>query len=100
MNNTLLIDINHTRPATAQASSNIIRCALAATAVAILEEMFKGMGIGWTFTLLGLLIGGGSGGLYWAERKWGWGWRVPEKETQKEDGAQIRNGDGRVEEKR
>lgn len=37
INDTLLIDINHATPATAQASTDSIRCALAATAV-VMEE--------------------------------------------------------------
>ena len=75
INNTLLIDINHNTPATAQASSNIIRCALAAIAVAVLEDVIKEVGIGWTFTLLGAGVVG-SGVLYWVERQWGMGWRT------------------------
>ncbi|KAK8030918.1 hypothetical protein PG990_000652 [Apiospora arundinis] len=51
--NTLLVDKNHRNPAAAQASSNIVRCTLAAIVVAFLEEMLKAMGIGWTFTFLG-----------------------------------------------
>ena len=50
--NTLLVDKNHRSPATAQASSNIIRCALAAVVVAFLQQTFAAMGIGWTFTLM------------------------------------------------
>ncbi|KAK6856153.1 hypothetical protein PG995_008304 [Apiospora arundinis] len=51
--NTLLVDKNHRNPAAAQASSNIVRCTLAAIVVAFLEEMLKAMGIGWTFIFLG-----------------------------------------------
>ncbi|KAI9888889.1 MAG: hypothetical protein M1814_006178 [Vezdaea aestivalis] len=50
--NTLLVDKNHRCPATAQASSNIVRCALAAVVVAFLQRMFEALGIGWTFTLM------------------------------------------------
>ncbi|KAL8643679.1 MAG: hypothetical protein Q9226_008192 [Calogaya cf. arnoldii] len=79
INNTLLIDINHRTPATAQAASNIIRCALAAIAVAVLEDVIGGVGIGWTFTLLG--FGAlGSGVLYWMDRRWGIGWRTASHE--------------------
>src|ERR1700712_3788201 len=51
--NTLLIDKNHRSPAAAQASSNIVRCTLAAIAVSFLQDMIDAMGIGWTFTLMG-----------------------------------------------
>jgi hypothetical protein len=50
--NTLLVDKNHRSPATAQASSNIVRCALAAVVVAFLQRTFAAIGIGWTFTLM------------------------------------------------
>ncbi|KAL8807730.1 MAG: hypothetical protein Q9182_000541 [Xanthomendoza sp. 2 TL-2023] len=75
INNTLLIDINYRTPATAQAASNIIRCALAAIAVAVLEDVMARIGIGWTFTLLGFGAMG-SGMLYWVDRRWGMGWRT------------------------
>ena len=51
--NTLLVDKNYRTPAAAQASSNVVRCALAAIAVAFLQDMIDAMGIGWTFTFLG-----------------------------------------------
>ncbi len=51
--NTLLVDKNHRTPAAAQASSNIVRCALAAIAVSFLQDMIDALGIGWTFTLMG-----------------------------------------------
>ena len=53
--NTLLVDKNHRSPAAAQASSNIIRCALAAIMVAFQQKLFDNIGIGWTFTLMGSL---------------------------------------------
>lgn len=51
--NTLLVDKNHRTPAAAQASSNLIRCALAAIAVSFLQDLIDAVGIGWTFTLMG-----------------------------------------------
>ncbi|KAL9633774.1 MAG: hypothetical protein Q9204_003257 [Flavoplaca sp. TL-2023a] len=75
INNTLLMDINFRTPATAQAASNIIRCALAAIAVAVLEAVIGQIGIGWTFTLLGFGVLG-SGLLYWVDRQWGMKWRT------------------------
>ena len=80
VNNTLLIDTNHRTPATAQASSDIIRCALAAIAVAVLQDVMNKIGIGWTFTLLGFGVLG-SAALYWVERQWGMEWRTAEKDA-------------------
>ncbi|KAI4127314.1 MAG: hypothetical protein LQ338_003274 [Usnochroma carphineum] len=51
--NTLLVDKNYQTPAAAQASSNIVRCALAAIAVSFLQDLIDGIGIGWSFTFLG-----------------------------------------------
>ncbi|TLS23924.1 hypothetical protein PpBr36_08242 [Pyricularia pennisetigena] len=51
--NTLLVDKNHRTPAAAQASSNIIRCALAAIVVAFLQNILVALGVGLTFMLMG-----------------------------------------------
>ena len=48
--NTLRVVIDPEGPASAQASSNIVRCTLSAVAVALLEVMIEKMGIGWTYT--------------------------------------------------
>ncbi|KAJ5757274.1 uncharacterized protein N7511_007456 [Penicillium nucicola] len=53
---TLLTDLNPTRPATASAASNMVRCWLGAGAVAALDHMFNGMGFGWCFSFMGLLL--------------------------------------------
>ncbi|KAL8720433.1 MAG: hypothetical protein Q9225_002691 [Loekoesia sp. 1 TL-2023] len=50
--NTLLVDKNYRTPAAAQASSNIVRCSLAAIAVSFLQDLIDVTGIGWTFTFL------------------------------------------------
>ncbi|RSL88333.1 hypothetical protein CEP52_015265 [Fusarium oligoseptatum] len=75
INNTLLVDINQDAPATAQASSNIVRCILSAALVAALEKMIDQMGFGWTFTLMSgfCLI---AGFFYLIELRYGRGWRV------------------------
>ncbi|KAK7953855.1 hypothetical protein PG988_014549 [Apiospora saccharicola] len=51
--NTLLVDKNHRAPAAAQASSNIVRCTLAAVVIVFMQDMLDAMGISWTFTFLG-----------------------------------------------
>lgn len=71
---TLLTDLNPQNPALAQASSNILRCALSAAGLAALQAMIDHMGPGWTFTVfasLCLLIGP----MILAEVRWGFGWR-------------------------
>ncbi|KAL8808903.1 MAG: hypothetical protein Q9200_003907 [Gallowayella weberi] len=93
INNTLLIDINYRTPATAQAASNIIRCALAALAVGVLEDVMGRIGIGWTFTLLG--FGAlGSGMLYWVDRRWGMRWRTEPGVAQETADGTIRADEG------
>ncbi|KIW61184.1 hypothetical protein PV05_01340 [Exophiala xenobiotica] len=53
--NTLLVDINHRKPAAAQASNNLVRCTLAALMVALLQPMIDHIGVGWTFTIMGAM---------------------------------------------
>ncbi|OHE99784.1 hypothetical protein CORC01_04920 [Colletotrichum orchidophilum] len=50
--NVLLVDKNHRTPAAATASSNIVRCALAAITVSFLQRLIDSLGIGWTFTFM------------------------------------------------
>ncbi|KAL4901338.1 major facilitator superfamily domain-containing protein [Aspergillus multicolor] len=51
--NTLLVEKSHRSPAAAQASSDMIRCALAAIAISFLQNIIDALGIGWAFTLMG-----------------------------------------------
>lgn len=69
------MDINQDAPATAQASSNIVRCILSASLVAALQRMIAVMGFGWTFTLMSVfcLI---AGFFYFVELRYGRGWRL------------------------
>ncbi|KAL2213702.1 MFS general substrate transporter [Sarocladium strictum] len=50
--NALLIDKNHRAPAAAQASSNVVRCTMAAITVAFLQDLIDAVGIGWAFMFL------------------------------------------------
>ena len=45
-----LTDLNFTRSATVQASYNLVRCALGALGVAVLQPLTDAIGIGWCFT--------------------------------------------------
>lgn len=71
---TLLTDLNPRNPALAQASSNLVRCALSASGLAALQEMISHMGPGWTFTIFsGLCLL--TAPMILAEVRWGFLWR-------------------------
>jgi predicted MFS family arabinose efflux permease len=53
--NTLLLDLDPDRAATAQAVSNLYRCLLAAGAVAVLEVALQDIGPGATFTIVAII---------------------------------------------
>ena len=71
---TLLTDLNPRNPALAQASSNIIRCALSAGGLATLQKMISSMGPGWTFTIFSVLCLL-TAPMILAEVRWGFSWR-------------------------
>ena len=54
---TLLVDMFMTQASAATAALNIARCLMGAAGVALIEKMIDGMGLGWCFTFIGLLIG-------------------------------------------
>ncbi|KAL4908179.1 hypothetical protein BDW74DRAFT_188380 [Aspergillus multicolor] len=72
--NTLLVDLFPDEPATAAAACNLVRCWLGALGAAVVDYMIRGMGWGWCFAFLGLLILG-SVSLVWVEYVYGAGWR-------------------------
>ncbi|RYO98925.1 hypothetical protein DL764_006958 [Monosporascus ibericus] len=72
--NILLVDLNPESPATATAANNLVRCAFGAVATAVIEDMIKGMGRGWAFTFIALLIAAFSP-LLWVVQKYGPGYR-------------------------
>jgi multidrug resistance protein len=55
---TLLVDIFPESPSTAAAAASIVRCAMAASGVAILQPLLSAAGREWYFTALGLWSGG------------------------------------------
>jgi hypothetical protein len=74
LNGTLLTDLHPKSPASAQAANNIVRCAMAACGLAVLQIIIDKIGVGWCFTLFGtvqlsMLLPS------WAEWKYGMGWR-------------------------
>ncbi|KAJ5545065.1 hypothetical protein N7535_006547 [Penicillium sp. DV-2018c] len=72
--NTLLTDLFPDRAATAAAACNLVRCCLGAVGAAVISQMLSGMGWGWCFFFLGLMMAVGLG-LLWLEQMYGMGWR-------------------------
>lgn len=50
----LLVDSFPQSPSTAAAATSVMRCAMAATGVAILQPLIDAAGRGWYFTALGV----------------------------------------------
>lgn len=73
--NTLLVDAFPGSPSTAAAAASIVRCSMAAAAVAILQPLLDAAGRGWYFTALGLWMGGLGACSIWTIRAKGWKWR-------------------------
>ena len=74
--NTLLVDIFPESPSTAAAAASIVRCAMAATGVAILQPLLDAVGRGWYFTTLALWSGVLGALAIWTIKKKGMHWRV------------------------
>ena len=74
---TLLVDLAPTQPATASAAANLMRCWLGALGAGIIDSMLNGMGWGWCFVFLGLVMAAASGllalqyvhGIKWREQR-------------------------------
>lgn len=73
--NTMLVDLFPDRTATAAAACNLVRCLLGAVGSAVIDPMLRGMGYGWCFAFLGILMGAAMGFL-WVEKTYGMGWRM------------------------
>lgn len=72
---TLLIDLHPSRPSTAQASFNLVRCTFAAGGLAALQPLINAMGTGWCFTIVALATGGTAAACIIIARVWGEHWR-------------------------
>lgn len=72
--NTLIVDLFPDRSATASAANNLVRCWLGAVGAALIDQMLRGMGGGWCFTFLGLVMAVGLGFVL-LEGKYGMEWR-------------------------
>ena len=72
---TLLVDAFPERPSTAAAAASVVRCAMAATALAILQPLLDAAGRGWYFTALGIWSGSFCSLAIWLIRRNGMKWR-------------------------
>lgn len=70
----LLVDLFPTKASTVTAASGLVRCWLAAAGTAVIAYMLDGMGWGWCYTSLGLVLLLAMP-LLWIEYRWGMGWR-------------------------
>jgi hypothetical protein len=83
---TLLVDLHPTRPATAQASLNLVRCSMSAAGLAGLQPLIDAVGVGWCYTILAgssaccLPLCGGV-------MRWGMVWRRKREGRERERGA-------------
>lgn len=79
----LMVDINPGLAGTATAGSNLVRCLLGAGATALTVPLINAIGIGWSYTLIGLSMIGLSPMLF-AVMRWGPQWRKKRFELQDE----------------
>jgi len=94
----LIVDINPGRAGTATAAFNLIRCLLGAGATALILPMTDAMGLGWSFTFIGLVYIAFMPMLL-VVIKWGPAWRrkrwagekeeKARKEKEREDGEKV-----------
>ncbi|OJD32069.1 mfs general substrate transporter [Diplodia corticola] len=74
--NTLLVDLYPKSPSTAAATASMVRCAMAATGVAVLQPLLDAAGLGWYFTCLGIWSGACGAAAVLLIRKKGMVWRT------------------------
>lgn len=92
--NTLLVDLFPDRASTAAAACNLVRCWLGAVGAAVIDQMLVGMGWGWCFGFLGLLMATALV-LLWLENERGMQWReqrlakIEVKKNQKDRIVQV-----------
>ncbi|KAK5322641.1 hypothetical protein LTR20_006414 [Exophiala xenobiotica] len=84
---TLLVDLHPSRPSTAQAALNLLRCAFAAGELAALQPLINAIGLGWCYTVIALMTGGIAGVCVVIGSVWGEKWR-----RQRHDAPDITDG--------
>lgn len=82
--NVLNIDLHRDRPATASAANNLVRCLMGAGSAAVVDVIIDAVGVGWCFTIWGLLVTGLSVPLLLAVCRWGPAWRARRVEVREE----------------
>ena len=89
---TMIVDYNPSSPSTATAANNLCRCLFSAGATAIIIDMIQGMGRGWCFTFIGLVVVA-AGPLLLVISKYGPGWRNERRDRlAQHSGANAREG--------
>ena len=94
---TLVVDLYPLSPATASAANNLTRCLCGAAGTAVIIQMIDGMGQGWCFSFIAVVLWITSP-LLWAVVKWGPQWRERRRlrvEKQKER-KETRNVDAKT----
>lgn len=74
--NVLVIDLHRDRPATASAANNLVRCLMGAGSAAVIDVIIESVGVGWCFTIWGLLVSGLGVPLLLLVCRYGPGWRA------------------------
>lgn len=74
--NALLVDVFPESPSTAAAAASVVRCAMAAAGVAILQPLLDALDRGWYFTILGIWSGGCGALAVSVIQKKGMSWRT------------------------
>ncbi|KAI5793284.1 major facilitator superfamily domain-containing protein [Geopyxis carbonaria] len=82
MLSTFIVDLYPTKPSSATACNNLVRCLMGAGGTAAIESMLKAMGKGWCFTFVGLLCASMTP-LLLVEKKYGMGWRLARAERER-----------------
>lgn len=82
----MLVDYCPNSPSTATAANNFVRCLMGAGGTAIIIYMIDGMGRGWCFTFIGLVVLAASP-IMWVLLKWGPGWREARRVREEEEKA-------------
>lgn len=93
--NTLLVDLFPDRAATAAAACNLVRCFQGAIGAAVIDQMLNGMGWGWCFAFLGIVMAVAMS-LLWMEYVYGMRWRQKRLEKLEEKREQERKDEEAV----
>ena len=100
--NVLLVDLYPDSPSAASAANNFTSCLMGVGGSAVIEPMISRMGLGWAFTLVGLVVAVASPMLYVVKR-WGPVWREERRarnKKRKEEYEALDNTNNRSDEKK